>query len=74
MATLSPEPYHVISLTVSALGMRRFLRWFPLLSKNLTTALFSSYSNEHPATAIIVPVAFHLTLVSSMEVSTAMGS
>lgn len=40
IASLSPFPYHVISVTVYALGILRFFKWFPLPSKNFTTALF----------------------------------
>lgn len=72
--SLSPFPYHVISVTDSALGILRFFKWFPLLSKNLTTALFYSYSKELPATAIIVPVGFHFILLKTIDVSTATGS
>lgn len=46
----------------------------PLLSKNLTTALFYSYYKELPATATIVPVGFHFTLLKTIDVSTAIGS
>ncbi len=74
IAKRSPFPYQVISVTVSAFGILKFFKWFPLLSKNLTTALFYSYYNELPATAIIVPLGFHFTLDSTIEVSTAIGS
>jgi len=74
IAIRNPLPYHVKSVTVSALGILKFFKWFPLLSKNFTTALFYSYYNELPATATIVPVGFHFTLLKTIEVSTATGS
>lgn len=73
-ASLNPVPYQVMSVTVSAFGILKFFKWLPFPSKNLTTALFYSYYNEHPATAMIVPVGFHFILVKIIEVSTAIGS